>query len=403
MVARQLAEFVEAPPLAPEILARYPTIELDAIDLSRFDESPEARKELAAQLEKSVTTIGFFNLINTGHDPNKMRRLRNIAQALLDIPEAEKLEYLAGTRYSDQEDKSKSLGGERGQGFKPRGYWSMANGVRDAIEHYNMRDLTQDDRLTPEAIAKHPEILREYIYELAEYYRFVHNDLLKKTCSLCDIILELEDGTTWKHYDTHQGDYDNSGSGWLRLMKYLKMNSDDQRKVDNTLLRGHSDGTGFTFIASQPLLSLQVRDYYTGEWKYVTHRENSFIVNIGDAEEFMTGGYFKSSIHRVVASPKEQEQYTRQVIIYFSTPSKVTILDPEEDDSPKLKRLGFTKPPEWDKITFREWDQEKASLFGKSKVNNVTGDEPVAVKLYGRLHERWHQADKKDYVKIIES
>ncbi len=49
----------------------------------------------------------------------------------------------------------------------------------------------------------------------------------------------------------------------------------------------------------QPILSLQIRDYFTGEWKRFRHRPGGLIVNIGDTMEFITGGN-KSSIHRVV-------------------------------------------------------------------------------------------------------
>ena len=38
-------------------------------------------------------------------------------------------------------------------------------------------------------------------------------------------------------------------------------------------------------------------------WPY----SDGLIVNIGDAMEFITGGYFKSSIHRVVGPPDDQK------------------------------------------------------------------------------------------------
>ncbi|ODV66112.1 Clavaminate synthase-like protein [Hyphopichia burtonii NRRL Y-1933] len=386
-------------------------IELDSIDLSLFKEGPEnfeTRKQLADKLERSISTYGFFSLINHGIDTERFDHLRSIAQSILELPEETKRNHLAGALTSDSEDRSKSLGGERGAGFKPRGYWSMKNGVRDSIEHYNFRDMLQSKFFDEDK--NYPEVVKEYLPEISEYFKKLHLDILRKVTILCDIVLEIPEGYLWEnYYKVIPEDYVNSGHGFGRFMMYHEMNPEDEAKVDKQVLRGHSDGTGFTFITSQPILSLQIRDYYTGEFKYVGHKKNSLIVNAGDATEFITGGYFKSSIHRVVAPPDDQRQFKRLVIIYFCDPKYPAVLDPEPLNSPKLKRLGFVKPKEWEKIDFAKWDDEKGRLFGKKEVNDSQGDEPNLVLLYGRLHERWHQAEanfsleeaKKKY-KIIE-
>ncbi|KAK6204467.1 uncharacterized protein RJT21DRAFT_132072 [Scheffersomyces amazonensis] len=383
--------FVEATPSKSKV----DVIELDAIDLSLFKEGPghlKQRQELAAKLEKSLSTYGFFSLINHGIDTEEFEHLRSVAQSLLELPEEVKRQYLAGALTSDSEDRSISLGGERGAGFKPRGYWSMKNGVTDSIEHYNFRDLQQAqlfDKNRP-----YPEIARAHLPEVAHYFRYLHQTILRKITILCDIIFELPEGFLWENYfKVIDGDLYNSGSGFGRFMLYHAMKKEDEVKVDKNWLRGHSDGTGFTFITSQPILSLQIRDYYSGDWKYVGHTPNGLIVNIGDAMEFISGGYFKSSIHRVVTPPEDQKQFKRLVLIYFCNPKQPAVLDPEPLNSPKLKRLGFDKPKEWEKIVFAQWDDEKGRLFGKKAVNDTNNDEPNLVLLYGRLHERWHQAE----------
>lgn len=383
--------FIQATPSK----AQVETIELDAIDLSLFREGPEhleARKALAAKLEKSISTYGFFSVVNHGIDTERFDHLRSIAQSILELPEETKRKHLAGALTSDEEDRSKSLGGERGAGFKPRGYWLMKNGVRDNIEHYNFRDMLQSRFFDPER--NYPEIVRAHLTEISEYFRILHLDILRKLTILCDLVLEIPEGFLWEnYYKVIPEDYVNSGHGFGRFMMYHAMSEEDQKKVDKQVLRGHSDGTGFTFITSQPILSLQIRDYYTGKWRYVGHTPNGLIVNIGDAMEFITGGYFKSSIHRVMSPPDDQKQFKRLVIIYFCDPKYPAILDPEPLNSPKLRKLGYTKPAEWEKIDFAKWDDEKGRLFGKKEVNDSKGDEPNLVLMYGRFHERWHQAD----------
>lgn len=58
----KLRPFIEAQPSKSNIKP----VELDAIDLSLFREGPEflaQRKKLAAKLENSLSTYGFFSLI----------------------------------------------------------------------------------------------------------------------------------------------------------------------------------------------------------------------------------------------------------------------------------------------------------------------------------------------------
>ncbi|GMM37994.1 hypothetical protein DASC09_053190 [Saccharomycopsis crataegensis] len=391
-----IRKFQEA---APSAHNDVPVIELDSIDFSKYIEGPEGlecRKQLAAKLEKSISTYGFFNITNWGFDPKKLEYLRAISQSVLEIPEEDKFNYLAGARQTDLEDRTKSLGGERGLGFKPRGYWAMQHGVRDSIEHYNLRDMNQDDYFF-DPNRKYPDVVRAFLPELSEYYKFLHFQVLRRLCNLCDIILEKPEGFLWENYfKVYKNDLKNSGTGFGRLMHYLGMTEDEEKLTNKTWLRGHSDGTAFTFITSQPILSLQIRDYYTGQWRYVGHKPNALIVNIGDAMEFITGSYFKSSIHRVISPPEDQKKFERLVLIYFQTPKLTSVIDPDSLNSPKLQRLGYNTPEEWEKCTFADWDEEKGRLFGRKDVNDVQGDEPLLVKIFGRYHERWWQAVKEN-------
>lgn len=387
-----LRPFVEAPSSS----SSTKPLELEAIDLSLYKEGPEnlpIRKQLASQIEKSLSTYGFITVINHGFPESKLEFLKSLAQGILEIPLEEQKKYLAGALKSDLEDRTISVGAERGSGFKPKGYWSMRNGVEDSIIHYNFNNMQHQLFFDTEK-NNYPDIVKDHLNEVAEYYRFLHTEVLRKLANLSDLVLELPEGFLYENYfKVIERDIPASGGGAGRFMLYEGMDPDDSEKVENTWLRGHSDSGGFTFITSQPILSLQIRDYYTGEWSYVGHTPNGLIVNIGDAMEFITGGFFKSSIHRVVGPPEDQKEYRRLVLIYFSKPNESAILDPEPLNSPKLKRLGIEKPEEWEKIDFRAWNDEKSRLFGKKKVNDTQSEEPKLVLVYGRLHERWHQAE----------
>jgi len=363
-------------------------VPLKAINLAKFkegtdSESVASRKSLAEELNVSLRTYGFFFVINHGIDEETFERINAIGQALHSVPEEEKIKFRSAGLTSDEDTAGE--GAERGGGYKPLKYWGMANGVRDNISFFNYTYPVQD-----ELHQRLPELAATYLNEVRNYFRYIHHNVLKKLTILCDIILELPEGSIFDEYfRVYQGNLKDSGSGFGRLMDYFGQTQEQNKLTDNTWLRGHSDSTAFTFIASQPMASLQVRDYNTGKWGYVAHVPNALVVNVGDGIEFLTGGYFRSTIHRVVNPPPSQENHIRQSIIYFCKTKSTAIIDPEALNSPYLHRLGISSPPEWERITYGDWDVEKGRLFGKSKVNNLSGDAPAPAYIRGRAAERW--------------
>ncbi|EGV62973.1 hypothetical protein PSN45_004758 [Yamadazyma tenuis] len=377
--------FVDAPPSNSNV----DTLKLQAVDISLFKEGDEyldQRKQLAKTLEESITTYGFFNLVNYGISPKETEYIRAIAYSVTTLPDEVKEKYLASASKKELET-TKTIGGERGQGFKPKGYWAIKNNVRDSIVHYNFRDSCFDSFL--DQYNEHPELVAYHLKEIAHYYNTIHREVLPKLLTLCDIILQVPEGTILKNYFQNSGtNQDDSGSHG-RFMLYQPYSKEEESSVtENTWLRGHSDISAFSFITSQPMLSLQIKDYFTGDWRYVQHRPDSLIVNIGDAMEFISGGLFKACLHRVVEPPADQKQFERLAIIYFCNPSSKADLDPENIHSPKLASLGLDKDHKlkhWEKIQFHHWNYTKGHLLGRSAAG-----ERNLVQFFGRTIERWH-------------
>jgi isopenicillin N synthase-like dioxygenase len=94
-----------------------------------------------------------------------------------------------------------------------------------------------------------------------------------------------------------------------------------------------------TFLFHQPVAGLQV--HTKDGWKYVHSEPDSIIVNVADALEFLSGGYLKSTVHRVVRAPEDQANRPRLGLIYFARPEAKITLAPVQ--SPLLERLGLQK------------------------------------------------------------
>ena len=113
------------------------------------------------------------------------------------------------------------------------------------------------------------------------------------------------------------------------------------------------------------------------------------MVNTGDALEFLTGGYYKGTIHRVVQPPPDQQQYTRLGIFYFAKPDDDTKLIPMRQ-SPLLQRVGINPRCEDSAApTMEQWRKGRTSAYGQTdlKQGNEKGVEEEVIN--GVIVKHW--------------
>lgn len=104
---------------------------------------------------------------------------------------------------------------------------------------------------------------------------------------------------------------------------------------------GHTDLGSITLLFRQPVCALQILNSQN-QWKWVKPENNTITINICDALSALTGGYLKSSVHRVHAPPDDQAHVDRLGVLYFARPNNHVLLNPIRN-SPLLERLGLTE------------------------------------------------------------
>ena len=84
--------------------------------------------------------------------------------------------------------------------------------------------------------------------------------------------------------------------------------------------------------------------------------------------QFLSGGYYKPTIHRVIQPPQDQAQLERLGVFYFAMTSDFTKLTAHEN-SPVLKREGISTGVNTvsDAPTMAEWRKERTAKYGKTK------------------------------------
>lgn len=307
--------------------------DLNVIDLSKFD---TAREELVEDLRDAVQKDGFWAVVGTGISQDEINEqfalgLRFFDEYPLEDKRSQEVDFPAGNYF----------------GYKPKDIKTVfGTDVRDNVETLNIAKFTKGGDF--EKYYK-----QKYIHDHREQLEIISRrswEVARKLLVIFALILELDE-----NYFVERHLYDVPSDDHVRFMKYHPRSEEDDRKVDNVWARGHTDFGSLTLLYNQVVAGLQIQ-LADGLWKYVKPVHGGIICNIGDTLSFWSGGYFKTTIHRVVRPPADQVGAPRIGTFYFVRPlSKIEVVD-----SPLLKRLGL----------YRKVDPISGTEYVRSRVKN---------------------------------
>ncbi|GAM39910.1 naringenin,2-oxoglutarate 3-dioxygenase [Talaromyces pinophilus] len=311
--------------------------ELITLDLSLYDQ-PGGKEQLVKQLDHAVQHVGFFYVKNFNISQEEVDFQFALGREFYGLPLEEKL------KFHNADDLAR---GEY-NGYRPAGHRILGNGIRDNVQVYN---IPKFDGYHHRA---QPDVLQKHISEIEAFSRKCHTEVVEKLLRLFAILLELPDENQLVR--DHQ--YDVKGEDHLRYMHYAARSTEDNKKVGELYSPGHTDLGTVTLLFRQPVAALQILNS-EGQWKWVRPQDGTITINTCDALTALTGGFVKSSIHRVHAPPQDQAHVDRLGVLYFARytsplakssrppltdhrPNNHIVLDPIQN-SPVLNRLGLTK------------------------------------------------------------
>ncbi|KAH8680016.1 2OG-Fe(II) oxygenase superfamily protein [Tricladium varicosporioides] len=268
--------------------------DISVIDISTFDK-PDGKENLAEQLRHAVQTTGFFSVVGTAAGGLRC-----------DFGKGNYFEYRAA-------NEKKVMGTE----------------VKDNVESVNIA------KFIPE-LASEPrhDFFNPYLAEIEDFSRR-SLALASKIFTLFAIILELP-----LNYFSSKHDYSSKSEDHLRYMIYHPRLASEDALVENSWSRAHTDFGSLTLLWSQNVAGLQIKTK-EGDWKYVPPVDGGIICNVGDAMQFWSAGYLKSTIHRVVRPPPDQDHIHRLGLFYFVRPGNEVDIAPAPSEF--LKSLGLIK------------------------------------------------------------
>jgi isopenicillin N synthase-like dioxygenase len=324
----------------PETKADLPWAELVTLDLEDYDR-PGGKERLAKQLEHAVHHVGFFYVKNFGLTTEEVEQQFTLAKNFFDLPVSEKKKFEVNYAAADY------------NGWRPQGLLSQF----DNVEMYNFAKFTKDF----EGKYDHPDLIKAHLPEIERFHRGLHSNVVLPLLRLFAIVLQLPD----EDYLVRQHDYETKSEDHFRYMIYYPRTEEQWAAADYGKKTGHTDLGTVTLLFRQPVVSLQILGE-DGNWTYVRSQPGTITVNLADTISHLTGGWLKSSVHRIVAPPEDQREYKRTGLLYFARPNNHVVLQPITD-SPVLEKAGVK--PRFEKlVTMEEWVKAKQTLQLNPKI-----------------------------------
>lgn len=275
-------------------------------------------------------------MTGTGLTDAEVQRQYDIGQAFFALPHETKAlpqykcDFARGNYFGYRELGEKTVKG---------------TGVRDNVESYNHAKFTTrpgaEGSLGPSSPPlpppppRHP-FFAPYAPEIEAFSRRAVG-VASRILELFALVLELPvDFFASRHR------YDDASDDHLRHMLYHPRAAGEDALVDNTWARAHTDFGSLTLLWSQDVAGLQIRT--AAGWRYVPPVDGGgggcgIVCNVGDAMDFWSASYLRSTTHRVVRPPDDQLGGNRLGLLYFVRPGNDVDIKPAP--SPLLKRLGL--------------------------------------------------------------
>jgi len=302
-----------------------PTADLPIVDLDEAGAS--------AELERGLFETGFFLLRDHVIPRELLDRVRGSALAFVGRPEEEK-QRLRGTLRGWAPYRSESA---------PSGY-GEDSAERDACEKYSMgRSATAEERAADPAYFEAPEAAPYFQENLFpdEEMRAAWEEYYRRMDRLCLRLLDRArdalglSPTIWNAVASHPVSV-------LRFLAYPD-------HASGIRMGAHYDDTLVTVlhqsVPKSGFAALQVLLPGEEEWRSVEPSDDVFVVNVGEALTYISGGRIVATKHRVVGPPPEHAAGSaRTSLVHFFLPNWNARLWPAREKGIDANLTRFDHP-----------------------------------------------------------
>lgn len=278
-----------------------PDFYLPLIEITPFLEDPrsEAAQRVIDDVRRACRSTGFFQMKGHGVSPELQKRMFEASAKFFSIPAKEKLR----------------LDCRKNPGF--RGYDVMGSQSYEAEEAGEeekedgiLRDIKEGFFISKDVPMDHPRVVHGRFLEgpnvwppsrvlSAADFRSVAEEYYSEMLRISRIVFDLIAAALpcGSHcFDDLQA----NDPMWLLRLLHYPPTPDSQGTAKMQLGAGeHTDFGAITLLLQDEHPGLQVKDYKMDRWVDVPPNPDVYIVNLGDVMSLLTGGEYRSSLHRV--------------------------------------------------------------------------------------------------------
>lgn len=298
--------------------------EIPVIDLAPLRGSAEERRVLAEQLRDVCHEIGFFLAVGHGIDRALSDSVFEMMASFFALPESDKLliDKRESRHFRGWEPVGTEYTNDRPDIREQIDIWTEWPAADLDVEPHHLRLLGPNQWLPDEVLPGHRAISLAWFEALGG----LADQLLGS--------LSMGLGLGEDHLRRFFGD---------RSMSLAKFIHYPPTPADGAGVNAHHDAGFLTILAAGSTPGLQVRNP-DGDWIDVPVVEDSFVINLGEMLQGVTGNYLVATPHRVITT---EERFSTG---YFHGPSLDTALDPLPLDpsfaeavaqSPRHRSAGF--------------------------------------------------------------
>lgn len=293
-------------------------------------------------IDRACRDVGFFQIVGHDLDGATEAAAWSEAAAFFELDLAEKLAVRIpnGDAYGYAPDETERLAASLGDETPPDLKETFSVGPRpDATNPIHDPAAAFVFSATPWPISRPemPEVMHAYADDLARF--------AARLMGLMAIGLGLDADHFAPMIDRH--------TSALRLLHYPELTD---RTIEPGQLRAgaHTDyGTVTLLRQDDAPAGLQVCDRFEN-WHDVPQVEGAYVVNVGDALERWTNGWWRSTLHRVVVPPVDGGRgSSRQSIAFFHNANWDTVIDCLPGCN------GPSRPPRYEPVTAGEHLMQK--------------------------------------------
>ncbi|MGE0637807.1 MAG: isopenicillin N synthase family dioxygenase [Bacteroidia bacterium] len=321
--------------------------EIPVIDISPLREKETdtiAAAIIAQQINTACREHGFFYISGHGVSEELQEKIESLSHEFFKLPEEEKLKI------------SMQLGGKAWRGFFSVG-GELTSGKPDIKEGIYFG--TELDQNNPQVLAGTPMHGQNLFPEKPEELRETVLQYIDEVTQIGHVVMKAVALSLSLDSDYFYSRYTKDPLILFRIFHYpgqVGITNPDQL---NWGVGEHTDYGLLTILKQDAVGGLQVKS--RGQWIEAPPLENTFICNIGDMLDRMTGGLYRSTPHRVLnKSGKSRLSFPLFFDPGFDTiPKRIeTLSRPTEDDSAER----------WDKANVHSFE----GTYGDYILNKVS-------------------------------